>query len=206
MSDNFGIQLSINIPSGEQYEKGDMINIRGANAGEFQQNLEAFSAHMAERAAQVAADVRAQYAVVSRLGGRTVEHSQNAPQAAPQAQGGPDPQQYAQQAPQQGYQQPQGDPWGQPQGNPPGWAGSPQGGAGYPPQQQYQQQAPQQDSGGIPTSPPPHVGPAPQCSHGVKKFIAKPYKSGKPGYWMGWACPAPRGDQSQHELEFIRQS
>lgn len=200
MGDEFGIQLSINIPSGEQYEKGDMVNIRGRDASEFQQNLEAFNSHMAEAAARVAADVRAQYAVVQRLGGHTVQ--QDAAQPAQNGAGAPNGQaqayqgQQQQSAPQNGYQQ---------QG---GYQQAPPQNQGYDQQQGYQQQqqqAPAND-GGIPTSPPPHVGPAPSCSHGVKKFLAKPYKSGKPGYWMGWACPAQRNDPTQHDLEFIRQN
>jgi hypothetical protein len=191
LADDFGIQLSINIPSGEQYEKGDMINIRGRNAQEFHANLTEFMQHCSTMAVEAARDVKAHARVAAGLNGTVVQQSQNAPQAPPQSP-----------------PQSQGnDPWaGQPQGQQ--WQGgtgqqnSPQG--GYAPQNNS---APQGgNSGGIPTQPPPHVGPAPQCSHGTKKFLAKPYKNGKPGYWMAWACPAQRGDQSAHELEFIRQS
>lgn len=208
MAEDFGIQLSINIPSGEQYEKGDMVNIRGRDANEFQQNLGAFSSHMAEQAARVAQDIRAQYAVVSGLGGRTIEQSQHTPPQAPsqpaQDVGGDPwgtPATTEPTGPQNGYQAPNGGQYG----NPPqqqGYQQPPQ--QGYAPQGQPQQQPPQDQ--GIPTSPPPHLGPPPHCSHGEKRFLAKPYKGGKPGYWMAWACPAQRGDQTQHDLEFIRNS
>lgn len=219
MAEDFGLQLSINIPSGEQYEKGDMVNIRGRDAQEFSQNLTAFSTHMAEQAARVAQDIRAQYAIVAGLGGQTIEQTAHNPAQSPnQAAGQPQGNQagnYSQQppaGPQNGYQQPEQG-YAQPDqgyaqppqnrnGSPQQGYGQPQGGyqGGPPPQQQ----PPAND--GIPTSPPPGVGPPPHCSHGEKRYLAKPYKGGKPGYWQAWACPAQRGDQTQHELEFIRNS
>lgn len=201
MADEFAMQLSINIPSGEQFEKGDMVNIRGNNPGEFQQNLLAFNEHMATEVARVAQEVKAQYLVVRELGGtvQSVDRSQT-PQDAAGAPNSAPPQGYATQPPA-----------GPQNGSQPAWDGPPQdqGYAQAPPQQQYQQPPQQQAppaNDGVPTQPPPHVGAAPQCSHGEKRFLAKPYKNGKPGYWMAWACPAQRGDNTQHDLEFIRNS
>ena len=65
----------------------------------------------------------------------------------------------------------------------------------------HDRQAPQ---GGYQQAPAatPH-GQAPNCPHGQKKFLEKPYKN-KPGTWKAWACPAPQGDPSACSLEFIR--
>ncbi len=197
MSDEFQFQLSVSLPPSEQFAKGDMVNIRGNTGPEFLQNLLNFDEQMAALAGKVSADIRAQFAVARDLGGRVIEQSrpQNAqvapqqPQSAPVAHP-PAPQQYA---PQTGYGQ-----------EPPPPPPDPQQYGGYPqqaPQQQYQQQP---DPNAVPTQPPPHVGPPPGCSHGQKKFIAKAYRNGKPGYWMAWACPAPQGAPDQHELEFIQ--
>ena len=197
MSDDYVFQLSVSIPhSGSDYAKADMVNIRGRNPDEFSRALAAFDQHMSQQCAEIGQRLRAVALVGGEMGGTYVgqsENPQNAAQSAPSAPVDPWQGQPAS-GPQNGYQgqAPQGDPWqGQSQG-------------GY--QQQQQQQQQQQPAQGVPTSPPPHVGPPPSCSHGVKKFLAKPYKSGKPGYWMGWACPAQRNDPSQHELEFIRQN
>lgn len=78
--------------------------------------------------------------------------------------------------------------------------GSYQGGGQAAPQGGYNapQGAPQ--GGGSPTP----YGDAPTCPHGTKKFLEKPYKNGKPGTWKAWACPAPQGDPSACQLEFIR--
>lgn len=215
MTDSFGLQASFTIPSGEQYEKGDMVNIRGANPQEFHANLLAFDEQIAQLVANVGNNLRAVAAAAKGLGGQQISHDsaqqpnqpaqyqtqqapgapQNAPEWAQNGQQGQGGGYQQQQAPdhsqgQQGYQSPYGAGQGQ-QGY---QQGPPQG----------QQQPPQ--GNGVPTEPPPHVGPAPQCSHGTKRFIAKPYKGGKPGFWMAWACPAQQGDQSQHDLEFIRNS
>lgn len=209
MTENFVYQASFNIPSGEEYQKGDMVNIRGNDPTQFFQALDAFNDHMAEKVAQVAASVRAQYLVARDLGGQTIEHSRSQPASAPPAQPqGNQPNGYGN-APQNGGN---GDPFNNAPQDAPAWTGAQDQGNPWNPQQQpqqapQQQQAPpQQGGGGIPTTPPPHVGPPPHCSHGEKRFLAKPYKGGKPGYWMAWACPAQRGDNSQHDLEFIRQS
>lgn len=138
MTDNYKVQVSIAIPpSGSDYSKADMVNVRADSVAELVGHLLDIDEDTSRLVSRVASGLRA--AAV-------------APLEAPQAQ----------------------------------------------PQQQ-------QPAGGAPTEPPPWIGPAPQCSHGVKRFLAKPYKSGKPGYWMAWACPANRGDQTQHELEFIQQ-
>lgn len=223
MAEDFKIQLSVNIPSGEQFEKGDMVNIRANDPGEFANMLQAFqAANFTTLCAEAAANIKAAYLVARDLGAQTVTHEQHAPQGPQNGAGAPNggPQGgYAQQAPNgpqngsQGFQgPPPGDPWGNPNqyGNQPqGYGNQPQGygqAQGYQqgqPQGGYQQQGGQPANNGVPTSPPPHVGPAPQCSHGVKKFIAKPNKNGKGGYWMAWACPADRQDPTQHELQFI---
>lgn len=201
MTDSFGLQASFTIPSGEQYEKGDMVNIRGANPQEFHQNLLAFDEQIAQLVANVGNNLRAVAAAAKGLGAQQISHDSAQPpqHQTQQAPGAPQNAPDWAQNPAQG----QGAPQGQQQGY-----GQPQGQQGY--QQGYQQGPPQgqqQPQGnGIPTEPPPHVGPAPQCSHGTKRFIAKPYKGGKPGFWMAWACPAQQGDQSQHDLEFIRNS
>jgi hypothetical protein len=46
-------------------------------------------------------------------------------------------------------------------------------------------------------------GNAPNCPHGTKRFLEKPYKN-KPGTWKAWACPAPQGTPDACSLEFIR--
>lgn len=181
-SEDFQFQLSVSLPPSEQYAKGDMVNIRGRSPQEFLYNLQAIDAHMADILGQVSSSIRAAMSVSRDLGGQTIQHDRQAPAQTPQN------------APQSAPQQTQAY-------SPPAQQYAPQNGAQAP-----QQQAPAQPQGdGVPTSPPPHVGPAPQCSHGTKRFLAKPYRNGKPGYWMAWACPAERGDQSQHDLEFIDQ-
>lgn len=204
MPEDFKFQLSVNIPSGEQYEKGDMINIRANDPNEFAAYLQGFqSANMPSLLAEAAANIRAAYIVSREMGGQVVQHASNAaqsPQNAPQGDYSGNGGGYSQQQPngaqngfqgQGGYQQQQGQGYGQSQGY---GQQQPQGG--------YQQQG-QPSGNGVPTQAPPNVGPAPQCSHGVKNYLAKPYKNGKPGYWQAWACPAQKGDPSQHELEFI---
>jgi hypothetical protein len=195
--DAFQYQLSVSLPPSEQYAKGDMVNVRGRNAQEFLQNLLNLDEHMAAEAGRVAADIRAQFLVASRMGGRVVERSSNGPQNPPSA-----PQNAPQQAPapqgQQGgngFQSPYGAPQAQqqPYGQQPQGYSQP-GGNGY---------GGGQPASGGPQSAPPDQGNAPSCSHGVKRFIEKPYKSGKPGTWKAWACPAQQGDPTQHELEFI---
>lgn len=189
MSDNdsFQYQLSVSLPPSEQFAKGDMVNIRADSAQEFMQNLTAFDVHLTQEAANVVANIRAQWTVIRDAGGQVIERAQN-PHSAAQSPAQPTPpQDYQQQpqvpqeapqAPQQGYQQ-------------------------QPTQPQDYQQQPQQPQ--QPTGPPPNVGPAPSCSHGVKQYLSRPYKNGKPGFWQAWACPADRGDQTQHPLEFIDQ-
>ena len=46
-------------------------------------------------------------------------------------------------------------------------------------------------------------GTPPNCPHGTKRFLEKPYKN-KPGTWKAWACPAPQGTPDACSLEFIR--
>ncbi|MFD3464839.1 hypothetical protein ACFWWM_00430 [Streptomyces sp. NPDC058682] len=46
-------------------------------------------------------------------------------------------------------------------------------------------------------------GTPPNCPHGTKRFLEKPYKN-KPGNWKAWACPAPQGTPDACSLEFIR--
>ena len=63
--------------------------------------------------------------------------------------------------------------------------------------------------GGQGATPPPPAqaspyGAPPTCPHGVKTFLEKPYKNGKPGTWKAWACPARQGDPSACSLEFIK--
>jgi len=180
---DYACQANFSIPhSGSDYSKADLINVQGDSVQEFHQNLTALNQHCIDLIAQTGANLRAVAAAGGTLGAQTIQHDQT-PQNAPQGPNtGPvDP--WAgqpQNAPQNGSQQAQG--WGN---------------------NASQQQAPQ--GNGVPTSPPPHVGPAPQCSHGTKTFLAKPYKNGKPGYWMAWACPADkRTDPTAHDLEFIR--
>jgi hypothetical protein len=196
-----------------------MVNIRGANPQEFHANLLAFDEHVAQLVANVGANLRA-VAAATKLGGQQISHDnhqqpqsqqhQHQTQQVPGApQNAPD---WAQGAPDNGYQGGSGG-QGQQYGNGPQNGSQGQGyqsphdsgqQGGYQQGPPQGQQSPQ--GNGVPTEPPPHIGPAPQCSHGVKRFLAKPYKGGKPGYWMAWACPAQQGDNSQHDLEFIRNS
>lgn len=184
MADDYKFQLSISVPhSGSDYSKADMVNIRANDANEFASHLQAFQdANFSTLVAEAAANIRAAYLVARDLGGSVVQHEtpQNAPQTAQQPPQGYDPGNGSY-APQSGSQ---------------GYYGNNQ--QGYPQQPQQPQ-----NNGGVPTTPPPHVGPAPECSHGVKRFIAKPNRNGKGGYWMAWACPAQRNDPTQHELQFI---
>jgi hypothetical protein len=196
LSDDFKIQHSINIPSGEQFEKGDMVNIRANSPEEFASLMRLFgNPSVVQEIAEASANLKAAYLVVREMGGQVVTHAQNPPSAPPAAQqpsqGYPPQQQHS--APQGQFQSPYGAPQAQ---QPYGGQGQPQGG-GYGGQQQ--------PSGYGQPSAPPDQGQAPTCSHGVKKFIEKPYKSGKPGTWKAWACPAGQGDPTQHELEFIDQ-
>lgn len=46
-------------------------------------------------------------------------------------------------------------------------------------------------------------GNPPNCPHGTKRFLERPYKN-KPGTWKAWACPAPQGTPDACSLEFIR--
>lgn len=185
---DYACQANFSVPhSGSDYSKADLINIQGDSVQEFHANLTALNQHCLDLIVEVGTNLRAIAAAGGGLGARTIEHAQT-PQNAPQGATTQQPGNYA--TPPQNA--PQVDSWGQPQGQAPTWAGQPQ------------QAAPPQQSNGIPTSPPPHVGPAPSCSHGQKKFLAKSYKNGKPGYWMAWACPAQQGDPSAHDLEFIR--
>lgn len=194
----FLYQLSVSLPPSEQFAKGDMVNIRGRNPQEFMHNLNAMDQHMTQEAANVVANIRGAWTIIRDAGGQVVERTQH--QAPPQNPQTP-PQNPAQQP--QGYQGHQQQ--SAPQNGSQGYQQPPPQNQGYQ-QGGYQQQQPQQPQGdGIPTSPPPHVGPPPECSHGVKNFLAKPYRNGKPGYWMAWACPAQKGDPSQHELDFIQQ-
>lgn len=161
VSDNFKYQLSVTIPSGEQYEKGHMLNIRADNPHEFVANLLAVDNEFADVIGRIIASVKAQSAAGEGLGGQVIRHET---QQAPAQQ------------PQQGYQQPQ---------------------------QQQAAPAQQQPAQSQQQALPPHVGPAPSCHHGEKSYLRKPYKSGKPGYWEAWGCPAGQEAQDQCALDFI---
>lgn len=87
MSDEFKFQLSIGIPSGQQYEKGDMLNLRGNDPAEFNAVLDAFTSEMAQKCADAAAAIKAAYAVVQGTGA-TVVSEEPAQQQQSQPQGG----------------------------------------------------------------------------------------------------------------------
>ncbi|MGL4178294.1 MAG: hypothetical protein ACRCSN_19740 [Dermatophilaceae bacterium] len=50
--------------------------------------------------------------------------------------------------------------------------------------------------------PPAGSPPPPQCSHGARVYRTGPKKNG--GEWKAYFCPAPKGDPSQCDAEWVR--
>lgn len=105
MTDSFVYQLSVSIPSGQQYEKGDMLNIRGNDPVQFNAALDAFNEELAAKCAGVASAVKIAYGyqALGDMGGTRVpdEPAQQQPQQNPwgnqQQNNQPPPQQSQQQ-------------------------------------------------------------------------------------------------------------
>lgn len=99
---DFVYQLSVSIPSGQQYEKGDMLNVRADNPDQFAAALDAIAdGTLAQKAADAASALKAAYAAVSGIPGASVTQDQPAQQQAPQQSAWGQGQQSQQQRPAQ---------------------------------------------------------------------------------------------------------